>query len=273
MVDGGSTDSTLAVAESFGAEIIVQTGMYGTGLSGARHLGEARSKAELIWNIDADNQLLGTTVATELCRPLLEDPSINIAIPLIRPDPQSSLTNQWLNSLEETALLNIIRKSIRRARYAVVRDLNYGLPNCSILRRSVLSKVAGYDSDVMLLMRLRKAGLSTAAIVSKANFSHNMVDGYPNLARKIVSRVRRFSMMSADELSSYIFTDSSGKSNIGTRSYFARFVLNSFLTSIRQWLSTREQKWLMFIPYSVLLVYVLVWHPLQSGRVILRYLG
>ena len=205
VVDGGSTDNTVNVALKFTDNVVVRPGMYGTGLNGARHYGEKMGKGDLIWNVDSDNLIVEDDALFHSVQPFLEDANIHISIPETAIDSSASSLNNWI-ALQEIEKVNEMKAKSRMVNgYLVINDMFYGLTNSALLRRSSLELAGGYDSDVRLLWRLRKLGLSKGAIVAKSNFYHNQIDSAGDLYRKLVRRFRKFANMTTEELKIYFY--------------------------------------------------------------------
>jgi glycosyltransferase involved in cell wall biosynthesis len=113
VVDGGSTDGTVDVALRFGCDLIARPGIYGTGLTGARHLGESSGNAPLVWLVDSDNFIKEDEAEAALVRPLVEDPNISFSVPLPYVDRDMNSFNQWLNMFERELVVTSAREGIR----------------------------------------------------------------------------------------------------------------------------------------------------------------
>lgn len=203
VVDGGSTDPTIRVAQEFGCRLHVNPGQYGVGLDGARHYGEIKGSSELIWYLDSDNILEGRNAATDLSTPFVQDPSVNVSVPFIAVDPQGSDFNSWISQMELANLERIAAIGEPRDGWIRVEDLHYGLPNASIVRRSAVESVGGFDSDVAMLHRLRCAELATAALVRRSKFRNQQVVSAREFAAKWRRRLGRYGQMDANALSKY----------------------------------------------------------------------
>ena len=203
IIDGGSTDNTIKVASKYGAVVIVKEGMYGTGKNGARHFGELITKNPIVWNIDSDNILVEDLVASQLVDQLIYDNSINIVIPETAIDINSSKLNKWISKDEIINVNRMKNKAYRKGEVYVLEDMDYGLTNCAMIRRSILQMVGGYDSDVRLLLRMRKLQIAKVAIVSSAHFYHNQVNSFSDLVRKWDRRIKLFGEFDLKDFSEY----------------------------------------------------------------------
>ena len=75
IIDGGSTDDTLRVAEQFGARI-VPAPEYQQNQEARRGIGLNAAKHEILAYIDSDNFITHTSWLREMVQPLLEEPNI-----------------------------------------------------------------------------------------------------------------------------------------------------------------------------------------------------
>lgn len=267
IVDGGSNDDTLEIARTFTESIYVNVGQYGTGKNGAKMFGESISQGELVWHIDSDNFAIGDDCLANLVRPLLEDENINFSIPVTETDLSAGSLNNWL-AIREIYNLNLrIKKSTKRDGYYLISDMDYGLTNCCLIRRSVLQRVGGYDSDVRLLWRMRKSKLSTAAIVPSSKFYHNQTTGYADYLRKWYKRSKRFSSMSFEQLKDYFVEYPPSKDQEDDlKSQLSGMVRSSLYLSLRNFLVFKDTRWLAGIPFSILLVLAAILHPVITYK-------
>ncbi len=257
IIDGGSNDGTLKIAEKFNCIINVIPGIYSTGKDGAKMLGETKGKSEFIWHIDSDNFLIGDNVAIKLIKPMLKFRDTNIAVPCnqilqIKNQKHSKISKILNYAINQNELENInksIRLGNKEGNCYFVRDLNIGITNASLIRRSAEASVGFLDSDVELLKRLRKAGLAKAVIVTDAFFEQNAVDSFMHYVRKNVRRVRYHANMTPQELKNFFVDPESvnGHFSFGMKFYFNRLV---------RFLKNRKLEDLAFI--SLLLASILI---------------
>ncbi len=204
IIDGGSNDGTKRIAEKYDVNFIKKDGMYSVGKNGARHFGESITSAPFIWNVDSDNILVDKYVAQRLIKPLLHNPELNISIPMTSIDNLASSFNNWISEKEISKVSKMFDDSYTYSEgYYYIKDISYGLTNCSLLRRDAIEKVGGYDSDVRTLDRLRRFGLSSGVIDIQSHFYHNQVDSIIQYLKKWDRRIRKHSLMTEDELKDY----------------------------------------------------------------------
>ena len=257
IIDGGSKDGTLKIADKFNCTIDVIPGIYSTGNNGAKMIGEKKGKSEFIWHIDSDNFLVGEYVAIKLIEPMVKFQDVNISVPYNQSLPiddqksskLSKALNYAINKIELDNLNSVIRRGKREGNCYFISDLDIGITNASLLRRSAEVSVGFYDSDVELLKRLRKAGLAKAVIVTDAFFEQYAVDSFMGYVRKYKRRLKYFANLGPKGLRDY-FVDSE---NIAQH-----FSINSrfYINRIKNFLKNRKLEDLAFI--SLLLASILI---------------
>ena len=273
VVDGGSSDGTAEIAAKFGAQVFINSGMYGTGLNGARHFGENVGSAPYVWILDSDNLLVESSAARDMIRPFLDDPGIQITIPETAIDPYASSFNNWISLVEIENVNQMKRVSTYKNGYYVIVDMFYGITNASIIKREALESAGGYDSDLRLLRRLRRLGLSKGAIVPTAHFYHNQVKSAFEFYRKWNRRIVKFGSMADEELKSYfveypVSVEESKHLTSGTQSS----LLSAPVQAIASFLKTGNTNWLWGTLYPFIMASIIIRHPVHSRNVYGRFL-
>jgi glycosyltransferase involved in cell wall biosynthesis len=145
VVDDGSTDETAEVIRSFPDAIYVH--QENQGPAAARNTAVARSRGQLIANLDSDDLLPPTRLSVQVAY-LLEHPEVGAVFG----------RQEWLNA------------PAWMARDAVYGDLD-GIPLSSIMiRREVFDDLGGYDTrfepseDMDLVVRMRESGVEYAVL-------------------------------------------------------------------------------------------------------------
>jgi glycosyltransferase involved in cell wall biosynthesis len=270
-IDGGSTDGTQSIVKQYGVRLVVNPGQYATGANGARRFGELNTHGDFVWNIDSDNIVIEPTALADLLAPMLADPSINISMPQLSTIGSSSSISRWATQLEMEKIRRLMRRSLPVGRNYVTDDLDYGLVNGALLRRTALEAGGGYDSDVRLLRRLRRRSLARAVVVPTAHVGHDFVESFGQYLRKLDSRIIRFADMSDVQLEAF-FLDSAVKSS-GSRPRTKDLVFDTLwgtvISSIAL-LQTRNRDWIWGLLYPMVLVTLAIVHPRRSVRVLRR---
>ena len=273
VVDGGSTDDTLDVAMKAGAEIFVNPGQYGTGHNGARHFGELRAQTPYLWYLDSDNFLVERNVAGQLLDALDSNPSVNLAVPITLPSPEHSSFNNWLSLREKIRLMEEISRGDKVGGLTLVDDLSYGITNGTMVRTDVALSCGGYDSDVRLLLRLRRRHMARAVILENAHIYHQQVESPIAFMQKLSRRIARIGGFSDRELTGffveYPVPDSSHK-RLTTEE--ALSVLTAPLEGLQQWARTGDITWLWGVCYPFLFGLPTILHPFKAKRIYSRFL-
>lgn len=274
VIDGGSTDRTLEIAKNFSANIYVKKGSYGTGKNGARHYGELVTNSPFIWCVDSDNIIVEDTALERLVEPLIIDSTINITIPLTALDKNASSFNNWIS-------LNEIRKVETMAKngipykdgYLLLVDMDYGLTNCALVRRTAVESVGGYDSDVRTLGRLRNLGLSKGVIDTKSHFYHNQVDSVLQYLKKWNRRLKFFSKMSENDLKNY-FVENPQRyyEHKNLQAGLMWEILSSPFFAVKMFYKNGDSRWLWGLVYPFAIIAVGLLHPILNLRVFRRFL-
>jgi glycosyltransferase involved in cell wall biosynthesis len=269
IVDGGSTDGTIELGRSFGADCWINPGQYATGAGGARRFGEKHTAGTFLWNLDSDNVVVERWALTHLVRPLIEDPSLNVSMPELSTFGSHSSLSRWAALAELEKIKRLERRSQSAGRYLINDELDYGLVNGALIRRTALEKVGGYDSDVRLLARLRKHSLAKAAIVPTAHVGHDYVDSLSDYVRKMDSRIARFGQMSEEDLEAF-FVDPPGAST-GDRALLADVLYGSVSApaiAIREWILSGDSDWAWGMILPLVNVCLLLRRPASATRIL-----
>lgn len=273
IIDGGSTDNTIKIAQSFQTDIEIKKGMYGFGKNGARYYGESVTSSQFVWNIDSDNILVEEHVLERMLSQLLEDPATNISIPFPAVDPATSSFNQWITLREIENVTKMVNCGEKVGDgFVLLTDMFYGLTNCALLRRSALEACGGYDSDVRLLIRLRKKFLSRGIIDEKSHFYHDQARSIFDYVRKWDRRIKHYASMSEEQIKNY-FVDYplEKQDDEQMKSGLIKSLFYGSIGDFRKFLTTRNKAWLWGIPYPVILTTYILGHPFKSYYVFKRF--
>lgn len=274
IIDGGSSDKTIDIANKYEANIIIKEGMYATGKNGARHYGESITNSDLIWNIDSDNIIVEATVLSRLVEPLLVDKTINISIPLTAIDKTASTFNRWTSLVEIKNVEDMILNGIKtKDGYVLITRMSYGLTNCSLLRRKVVNCCGGYDSDVRLLRRIERLELSRAVVDLKSHFYHNQTLSILHYLRKFDRRLKRFGNMSRKDLSQYFVEyPPIVEDDFKLKTDSIKTMVYNPLLQLSYFLRDHNVAWLWGLPYSFLFSVYVSMHPLLAYKAFRHFL-
>ena len=273
IVDGGSTDDTVAIAKSHNAEVFINRGQYGTGLNGARHYGEMRGESPYVWYLDSDNFLVERNVLEGLVESLDMNDDATMAIPVTAVDILSPSFCRWLSMVEIEAFTKSLGCQEKVGGCQKVDDLTYGLPNAVLIRRAAIVRVGGYDSDVRMLMRLRKCKLSKAIVHFNLHFYHHEANSILQYLRKIVRRILFFGRMTDSDLSKHFLEFPVKTPDHKAISAFTFENKIAFpITSLKQVYYTKNPDWLWGLVSPLVPLAVLLRHPVLTYRVVKRVL-
>jgi len=247
VIDGGSRDRTVHIAEQYGCKVDVIPGLYSDGVNGAKMIGEKMGQGDFIWHIDSDNFLVGRDVAVKLVEPLIDHAECNISVPMNyeyvggKQSRMSRYLNDFINQEEIKALKDMCLRGVPYKKNYIIRDMNVGITNASMIRRSAEEAVGFYDNDIELLKRLRKNGLNCGIVVSDAFFEQQAIDGFMKYVFKTVRRVKFFSKLVMGGGISGYFVEPENTGN--------HFSLNLtlYFNQLRIFIKTRKRSELYFI--------------------------
>lgn len=263
IVDGGSTDSTIDVAKKYGASVYVNPGQYGTGLTGGRHFGETIGEGDVLWYVDSDNIILGRHMMGDLLRPFVEDPENNISVPVPQVHPSFGGFSNWITLVDQDLIASMKSTGTRTSSgYTVVPEMEYGLLNCVMLRRTAMERVGGFDSDARVLLRLRRLKLARGAVVESARFIHHQSGSPRTFAVKWAKRIEKYGNMTDPELRSYFVEYPSPPADRArVRSYANSSIVRFPLQSVIRFLESRDRTWLWGLSYPLTIAAVGLVHP------------
>lgn len=274
VIDGGSNDNSVSIAKSYKAEVVIKKGMYGTGKNGARHFGESITNAPFVMNIDSDNILVEKSVIRRLVDPMINDQTINISIPFTSIDEKSPSFNQWISLAEIKKVQHMASYGqMTFDDYILMPDVFYGITNCSLLRRNIISMCGGYDSDIRLLARIRRHGLSKGIIDKKSHFYHNQTDSLIHYLRKWQRRLNFFGKMKGDDLKNYFVEYPPEKTDdIDLKIGPIKSILYDPFVNLSYAIREKDIRYLWSLPYSVMFLSYIAIHPFLSYNVFRKFL-
>lgn len=269
--DGGSTDSTCQVARRHRATVSCVPGLASDGKNGAYDRAIRESTAEFVWLVDSDNFIVEPTALRDLAQPLLSDDSIDLAVPVSAVDRSLPSFNNWLSMDAARKITGVAAKSGLRTQFGyVVDDFPVGLTNSAMVRREVMILAGGWDSDVRVMSRMRRAGRAKGIVVPWVHFVHFQTTSAIDFARKWIRRIRRFGSMDDSDLLRYFVQPPSIDPDRGDRRRSAYLsVLRPPLDGLDGFLSSGDPTWLWGLAYPAL-----VWGmAVSTGSAGLRVVG
>ena len=247
----------------------IAPGMYSTGRSGARDYGLKHCRSEYYWQIDSDNFIVETTALRDLMRPFAEDKEVCLSVPIVITSPEFPAICNWLALEEHAKLEGILSEGRAQDGWILIRDLPFGIGNATVLKVSALKAVGGYDSDVRVLSRLRRSGLSCSALVPSSHYLHLSIDGPRELVHKIRSRVRRFGRMSSDELENYFVDHTADRGTLSGQASVS--VIGAPYRAITHVLRRDPREWGWGLAYPLLVGYAALSSPVNSLRTFYQF--
>jgi len=268
IMDGGSTDNTIDIAKRYDCEIHIFKGMFSTGLTGARNQALKYCNGQLYWQIDSDNIILDPNVLTKLVEPFLKIEDCQIVIPMIGILNEQSGIDKWFAKYEEYRIKEMCKGGTNIGNWVIIDDMSYGITNASLIRRSLIEKVGGYDSDVRVLKRARNKKLSKGVVVKDAYYYHFTGENPIKWLKKLIKRIRFFSKFTDEQLMSYFVQESYDHS-------YQKDEINSSLLFIKySFKMLKEKEPYFFYGFIILFLYliVLIGHPKDFINTYRRFL-
>jgi glycosyltransferase involved in cell wall biosynthesis len=268
IIDGGPTDSTLDICSRYGCEIHVYKGMYSNGLTGARNKSLELCKGDLYWQIDSDNFDTSDTTLSKLLEPFTKIEGLMISVPMVDCSPEMSGIDKWLSEYEKFMLLQMAKSGEIIGNWSIVMDMAYGITNASLIKTKMLREVGGYDSDVRVLERARKKGLSKGVMVLNVFYYHFQAISYKNYIEKLSRRILFFGSLGESDLRNYFIPSSHDhtqrRNMFATQLVYIRLSIRMFRKKLNFWY------WGFFLVFGYLLVLLI--HPKSFIRTLKRFL-
>ncbi len=267
IVDGGSVDQTLEIAKKYDCKVHVKKGAYMNGVNGAYNFAIKHSSSDFILRMDSDNILCGENFLSEMVKPLMEDPTINLSISVKTLGQNPNCFEQFEVSEELNNIRDIIKHGTKTSSYYVVEDLDYGLTNCAVFRRRDYLKVGDFVSDVTFLEALRVNGLSKAAIIFSANFYSPGLQ-YSELLKKMYRRYKKV----ANSLEDLKILFPQKKQSVG-RMHLTLFSYFKFTAAIiYQFIKYRDRVHACGVIVATLPFVMVLIRPVSSFKIYTRYI-
>jgi len=276
IVDGGSKDETIKVAERYSCIVKVIPGIYLNGKNGAKMVGELMGHSEFIWHVDSDNFIVGTHAAENLVKALIDNPDCNIAVPVNYPKRTynkkhskfSRYLNEFINQIETDKIRNMCNRGKKNGNNYIVKDMDVGITNASMIRRSAEEAVGFYDSDVEMLKRLRKRGLADGVVVADTFFEQAAISTFMGYVFKNVRRVKFFAKKASNSFTDFFVEPE----NIGGHFSVDPLLqsINLYLGEMIKALKSRKKENFYFIASLVANILILLYSLPSVLRILLR---
>jgi glycosyltransferase involved in cell wall biosynthesis len=185
IVDGGSKDGTISIANEFKVKIIHNKFSFQDSKYGSRNIGLAEASGDFVCFLNADQTLLNRAWIRTVLEPLLRDETVSIAIARQDIRPGSLWLNRYNTYCEFPFVSSIARASGVRSIYEFFdarRTLTVNVARESkmltyvgsgmLIRRNILNQVGGYDYDLDTAQRFVAIGQGYFATVPGAQVSH-----------------------------------------------------------------------------------------------------
>ena len=192
VVDGGSSDESLAVSLSYGAKIVHNPNVTELGFAGGKNLGINHSTGEFVAIVDADNILMSSHYLTKMIQPFLEDSEISMTVPMpYVPLRSKECTDLCLYfCLKEKAIWESLTSSgVSRGSWVKFLPSEIVVSNGAIIRRSILKKIGGWDYDTEVGFRLIENGFGAFGIVTSVERVHIEMLNFEDVWRKYKRRI------------------------------------------------------------------------------------
>lgn len=192
VVDGGSTDESVAISLAHGARVIYNPNITELGFAGGKNLGINNSTGEFIAIVDADNILMNQDYLTKMIQPFLEDDEISMTVPMpyipLLPE-ECTVICSYFCLMEKSLWESLMSSGESRGTWVKFFPSEIVVSNGAIIRRSILTKIGGWDYDTEVGFRLVKHGFGSFGIVSSAERFHIEMLNFGDVWRKYKRRV------------------------------------------------------------------------------------
>lgn len=191
VVDGGSTDDSIAISNSLGARVIYNQRITELGFNGGKNLGVSYSTGKFIAMIDADNILMDNKYFTNMITPFLENPEITMTIPTpyLPVTKECTVVCRYFCLLEQKLWESLTATGVPKGTWIKFRPANIVVSNGAIIRRSVLESIGGWDYDTEVGFRLIENGFGCFGMVYSAKRFHIEMLQFRDIWRKFRRRI------------------------------------------------------------------------------------
>jgi len=251
IVDGGSTDDTLAIARKFQCQLLTNPIRYEEGPGAGKDIGFRHSRGDIVVFLDSDNELGSASWLRNMVSPYLSRPDVVGAFSHLIPKSDGGLLSRYLTKAHsQTAIRfwqpdDVVRLPETDSQFRIIRlNAACDLSNGATARRECLSAVGGYDYGFETTKRLMDGGYTTFAWPRGVDVYHHYAGvTLRNLIRKRIARLRRFKAWEKEGLRSYTTSMYKPRTGDDYLQFFARVLKSlSFLTLPEAvWKSARDR--------------------------------
>lgn len=191
VADGGSTDQTLAISESFGAKIVRNPSVTELGYQGGKNRALKAAQGAMISFVDADNILIESDFFLKMVRPFILEPNVVMSVPCphIPARREMSEVGRYFCLAERDYWVGLSSTGQQQSHdWVQFRPQKAVVPNAALLRRSVLESIGGWDYDTEVAARLLTTKWATFAYVPEARRLHREVKNYREVLIKLNRR-------------------------------------------------------------------------------------
>lgn len=196
VVDGGSTDGTLAIAAGFGAKVTPNWRRYSDGLGMGRDMAVRLARGSIIAFVDADNEFSSDRVLQKVANVFKQSEQVAVCNPPLISTGNRNAFCRYLSKSPAAILIPFQRGEVVEVQdsetsiaFKVSGAFPILLDNCAFVRKDALAKVGGFDYDFEVAMRLAEEGYTFVSIKGDGVY-HYPADGLRQFAKKRILRLR-----------------------------------------------------------------------------------
>jgi glycosyltransferase involved in cell wall biosynthesis len=251
IVDGGSTDETLAIARKFQCRFLTNPIRFEDGPGAGKDIGFRHASGDIVVFLDSDNELASARWLRNMVAPYLSRPNVVGTFSHLIPKSDGGLLSRYLTKTHSQPAIrfwqpnDVVRLPEDDSQFRLIRlNAACDLSNGASARRECLYAVGGYDYGFETTKRLMDAGYTTFAWPRGVEVYHHYTGvTLRNLVRKRIARLRRFKTWQKEGLRNYTTSVYKPRSGDDYVQFCARVLKSlSFMTLPEAaWRSARER--------------------------------